>query len=516
MLKPKVILLSFICGLLISLSYPNFFIPFSFVVGFYLLFSSLVNHNLKTVALFSFLAGFSFSVSSFYWIVYAISYYGGINILLSVLLFVLFASAYAIGVILVFSLVLKILFDRYGYNAFYLAPFIWVFLEFLREVFPFNGFPWNLAGYMLSYINPFAQLAATTSVYGLSFLVVFLSVVVFLFFKLRDRLSFGLVMLNLSILVALFLYGKLRIENYKDKGKPVRIAVIQGNIDESVKLKPSPEANRKVIDTYVSLMEEAQKENPDFMVLPESAIPIYPFIDTSLKYYFFERLEKIKTPILIGFDNVVLTPEMEIDKLYNSVFLMGDRHNYVDYYNKIKLVPFGEYTPFKIKVLEQIFTYLQGVDFNKGDAQKLLVYGEVRFTPLVCFESVFPDFVSNFTRKGGNLIVNITNDGWFGKTAGPYQHFEMARIRAIENGVYLVRAANTGISAIVNPVGEIKKHLPLMRTGYIVDDVYIGGETTFFVSHKKIIYFTFTASFLTLLGVLELKYLTRRKGEVRF
>lgn len=133
---------------------------------------------------------------------------------------------------------------------------------------------------------------------------------------------------------------------------------------------------------------------------------------------------------------------------------------------------------------------------------------------LICFESIFPDFVSDFVNKGGNLIVNVTNDGWFGKTSAPYQHFEMARIRSIETGRYLIRAANTGVSAVINPVGVIKGYLPLKDKGFIVQTVYLYDEKTFFTAYKTYIYFTFILIFLSFITYFELKY-RKEKVEVK-
>lgn len=509
-------ILAVLAGFSLSISLPNFFIPFAYLIGFTILFNFITKHSLKQSLLFSFLLGFTFSILSFYWIIYAISYYGELNLIVSSMLFILFSITYSAGSFLPFGFILKLSYDRYGNNSLLLAPFFMVFLEFYREFFPFNGFPWNLTGYMISYINPIAQFASLFSVYGLSFLVVFSSVSLFLLLKRRTYPYIGLFMFNLILFIAIFLFGKWKIENYQDKADTVKVVVIQGNVDESLKLKPTQEINRKIIDKYTNLMKQSLKENPDLIVLPESAIPIYPYIDTSLKEYFFTQAQGIDVPKVIGFDNIILTPEREIDKVYNSVFLLDRDNRYLDYYNKIKLVPFGEYTPFKIKLIEETFTYLQGIDFMKGDSQKILVYNKLRIVPLVCFESIFPDFVSNFVSKGGNLIVNITNDGWFGKTSGPYQHFEMARLRAIENGVYLIRAANTGISAFIDPVGNVRSHLPLLKEGYITYEVSITNKPTFFNNYKTYIYFTFILIFLSLVSVFEIKYRVGKKRGIYF
>ncbi|ACN99421.1 apolipoprotein N-acyltransferase [Sulfurihydrogenibium azorense Az-Fu1] len=492
----KNIFIGGLSGFLLALSLPNFFIPFSFLVGFSLLFYLIERHSTKDILIYSFVAGIVFSIFSFYWIVFALSYYGGINLIVSSVLFLIFSFAYSLYTFVLFSFIGKKVYQKYSFYGFFLLPFIWVFLEFFREFFPFNGFSWNLFGYMLSYINPVAQITYYTSVYGLSFLVLFFSVSFYLMVFKRDYRFVVLNVLNIIIFTLLLIWGNHRINSYTDTGKYYKVAVLQGNVDESMKLKPTKEINIKIIDKYIQLLKQAKEKGADIAVLPESALPFFPYIDSSLKDYFFQRFSDIKIPILSGFDNVLLKEDGDIDRVYNSLFLIDKDGFYVDYYSKIKLVPFGEYTPFRNSFLESIFTYLQGIDFSKGEGQKLLIYKDMKIASLICFESIFPDFVSNFVNKGVNVIVNITNDGWFGKTSAPYQHFEMARIRAIENNVYLIRAANTGISAVINPVGSVKSFIPLYKEGVLVEKVYLSSGKSFYNSYKMYIYVGFVFIFV--------------------
>ncbi|PMP63209.1 MAG: apolipoprotein N-acyltransferase [Sulfurihydrogenibium sp.] len=506
-MKPnlKYLFFSVLTGTFLSLSLPNFFIPFAFLVGFSLWFYLMEKLDIKRVLLYSFLAGFVFSLLSFYWIVFALSYYGGLSISVSSVLFLIFATTFSLYTFVLFTFIAKKFIDRFSTFGFFLLPFLWVFLEFLREFFPFNGFSWNLFGYMLSYINQIAQITYFTSIYGLSFLVVFFSVSFYLMFSRRDYRFVALNIFNIVLFTVLFIWGNSRINSYLDKGEYYKVAVLQGNVDESMKLKPTKEINKKIIDKYLNLLKQAKEKGADVAVLPESALPFFPYIDSSLKYYFFDNFYKIGIPFFSGFDNVLLKEDSEIDKVYNSLFLVDEYGLYVDYYSKIKLVPFGEYTPFKNKFLENIFEYLQGIDFTKGPGQKLLIFEkdnrkEMKVASLICFESIFPDFVANFVKKGANVIINVTNDGWFGKTSAPYQHFEMARVRAIENNVYLIRAANTGISAIVNPVGSIKAYIPLYKEGIIIENVYLTEGKSFFNQHKTFLYTAFVLLFVLLVS----------------
>jgi apolipoprotein N-acyltransferase len=388
--------------------------------------------------------------------------------------------------------------DRYRLEAVFFLPFIWLFLEILREFVPFGGFPWNLSGYMISYINPIAQISSITGIYGLSFLVLFLSVSVFYFFYKRSFNSFLIITFSFLCVVGLFIYGNIKINSYNYSGKKVKISIIQGNIPEDMKM--SVEGKPQIIKKYVKLIKEAYyKDKPDLIVLPESSLPFPPLsINSKLKIEFLRDIKDVKVPMIIGFDNYFLRNEHLY--LYNSMFLFNEKHKVVNYYNKIKLVPFGEYVPFPFKIFETLFPYLEGYDFMRGRQMKILVYKRFRILPLICFEGIFPNFVASNSKRKPNLIVNITNDAWFKKTSAPYQHFEMVRIRAIETGNFLVRAANTGISAFVSPTGKIIKSLGLFEEGYITAQIHLQIKETFFEKHRiQLFYFSLLLFLISLL-----------------
>ncbi len=493
----KNIILAFIGGLLLALSLPGYFIPFAFLGGFFIIFYQAYNNSLKKAILYSLITGISFSIFSFYWITYAISYYGDVNIFVAVILFILFSIFFSLFLFVPFSVFLNWLRD-YKYSIF-LAPFLWVLLENLREFIPFSGFPWNLMGYSLSYINPIAQITAYTGIYLLSFLSVFFSVAVYLFIRSRNLLSASLVVFSIAIFVVIYIWGDNRIKNFQPEGVQKKIAVIQGNIDESE--KNDPEKALEITQKYLGLMREAAKQDVDLIVLSESAIPTYPLFkpERALYVYFRHYLKKIGVPLISGFDNYYTEGDNLI--LHNSIFLFDEKANIVDYYNKIKLVPFGEYVPFPFGIFKPLFPYLQGYDFIPGKKQKILKYREFKIIPLICFEAIFPEFVASFSHKG-NLIINATNDAWFGNTVAPYQHFEMARVRAIETGRYFVRAANTGISAVITPTGKISSSIGLFKEGIIVDKVFLLENRTFFSQYYYYIQISYVIIFLSLIFVI--------------
>ncbi|WP_457626550.1 apolipoprotein N-acyltransferase [Persephonella sp.] len=487
----KKIFLSITGGFLISLSFPDFFLPFVYLGGFFIIFYFVYSEkSLKKSAFYIFLTGFSFSVLSFYWIVFALGHYGNVNLATAVVLFVLFGTVFSLLQFVSFGVFLFVL-KRYK-NSILLAPFIWTFLEILREFFPFTGFPWNLMGYTISYINPVAQLASIGGVYSLSFLSVFFGVCTFLFFTRRDILSTLLIVGSIFIFSALYLWGEHRINNFEKEGIKKNIAVIQGNISQDIK---NSSDRLKIIEKYLSLIKTAAKNNVDLIILPESAVPVYPLYQEEDVYrdYFFDQLKSTGKPVLSGFDNVYYDRNRLV--IHNSVFLMDEKGRIIDFYNKIKLVPFGEYVPFPFGIFKFLFPYLEGYDFSPGKEKKILKYKEFRIIPLICFESIFPIFVSEFSKEE-NILVNVTNDAWFGKTSAPFQHFEMARIRAIENGRYLIRAANTGISSVITPTGTIEYSLGLFEEGIILDTVYLNDSKTFWCMYHKQILISLIALFI--------------------
>ena len=482
----KYFIIPLISGFLIALSFPKYFIPFSFLIGFFFLFKSLVEDSFKKHIFISFLTGFFFSLFAFGWLTYAMEVYLNTSPLLAKVILILFSIIFSIYQFVIFSLILFPLKRFIKTNVFIIAPFIWVVIEITREFFPFTGFPWNLLGYTLSPISEIAQISSIGGVYLLSLLAMYLSVGIFSFFYYKKFKSSIALLTLLLIFVLIYTYGYIRINNFTEKGIKKRVALVQGNIKQNEKLDKTKK--KVILEKYIKLVKEADRFNPDIIILPESSLPFYPSYIDDLYIKFFSSLKDIKTKtLLIGIDDVILTEDNEI-RVFNTITLFNKKGLSIDQYRKIKLVPFGEYTPKFFKIFAKLIPYLTtGIDFSTGERKNLIRYKEFKIIPLICFESIFPYFVADFSKKG-NIIVNTTNDAWFGNTSAPYQHFEMARLRAIETGKYLVRIANTGISAIISPTGRIEKSLKLNETGVLIGDVYLLEDKTFFVSHLKLIY----------------------------
>jgi len=505
--------LGLLSALLIFFSFPPYEIPFLSVLGLAIYFMIISDFKSFKRGLFlSLYTGFFIGVLLFYWFYYPISEVYGLPTWIGFLAPIPAGILYSL---FHFGIMYPILHLTYSitdnrFKALFLAPFIWTFLEVLREFTIFDGFPWNLMGYSISYINLLTQVTSILGIYILSFLVLYLAVVIsWILIYYVEKYQINL--FNIAnivgvtiMLIVIAAYGFNKMANYKPEGIKKRVALIQGNVDQKEKLNVSN--YRKINNLYMDLINKAlegekegntgdkkqtqkqdKNEKVDLIILPESSVYITPSYIEKEYMRFFANIKQVDdTLLLIGLDDITFSTEGDI-KIYNSVYLFKTNGEIVDFYRKIKLVPFGEYTPKTLKWLSNYINYLGGIDFSRGAEKRILQFGDFKIVPLICFEAIFPYFVGEFAKRG-NLIVNITNDAWFGNTAGPYQHFEMARVRAVENGKYLVRVANSGISAVIDPIGRIQNYIPLNVRAIVYADVYLIDEETVFEKYLLYVY----------------------------
>ncbi|HEU4365866.1 MAG TPA: apolipoprotein N-acyltransferase [Candidatus Krumholzibacteria bacterium] len=349
------------------------------------------------------------------------------------------------------------------------APAVWALFEIARSRGEL-AFPWGVLGYTLSDHPPLLQTAELWGVYGLSFLVVLVNASIAGLVAAhgpRGKALSGLV--ACAVMAGMFLYGNGAIERADAlTGPALRVGIAQPNIDLDIKWKPEfKDSTFNQIDLQAL---EAKEKGAELVIFPETCAPVY--IENSPGYK--SRLVGLSVwlgvPIYVGFlDHRYDGPNDEIN-IYNSsgVFLPdGDLVKY----DKRHLLPFGEALP-----LAGRYRALRKIDFGQanfepGPRRAPLVAGDARFTPLICFESVFPYLCREGVEEGTELFVNITNDGWFGDTPGPYQHAQMSIARAVEFRRWLVRSANSGVSMVVSPAGAVVASLGLFQTGVLMADV---------------------------------------------
>ena len=346
----------------------------------------------------------------------------------------------------------------FGRIRFYIfVPACWVLTEYLKGII-FTGFPWLLIGYSMWKVPELLQPASITGVYGLSFIaVLFNTLIADSFMRQRVKpLAAGVL-----LFVILFGTGKSVINNMH-AAADTRVAVLQGNISQYKKF--DGRFKSEIMSIYTRLHKQAQDFSPDLVVWPETAAPEP--LDADIQVYM--QIQNMISET--GASELVGTVEKKGRKYYNSAYMISPDGTLSEPYRKIHILPFGEYFPLR-GIISRFADIVNDLgDLDRGNKLELLRAGDHYIATGICFESIFGGLIRKFFDNGAQIFVNITNDGWFMDTAGPYQHFVHSVIRAVENRTYVIRSANTGISAIIDPAGRILKKTGLLEeavlTGY--------------------------------------------------
>lgn len=421
-----------------------------------------------------FLAGLVHFTTSLYWIVHVVQHYGGLPLPVALSALGLLCAYLALYPA-VFSWLARHWLDRPSGWAWGLAP-AWVCLEWIRAHL-LTGFPWNLLGYSQGPFLTLIQMADMTGVYGVSWLLVQTNVAVALL--LRTSKVRPLLIASLCIAISLG-YGSWRLQQVDSPphaGDGFRVGLVQGNIDQSVKWDPAYQ--KKTLDTYERLSRGlVRQDRPDLVVWPETAAPFFYQIEAGPTARLHQIVENLGTPLLVGIPGIVRTDGTA--KLQNQALLLEPSRGLTGRYSKRHLVPFGEYVPLK-KVLFFVEKLVAAAgDFQPGGGPAALLLGRHVLGVLICYEAIFPELAREEVRNGATMLVNITNDAWFDHSSAPYQHKEMARWRAVEFRVPMVRCANTGISAVFAPSGKTVASLPLGRRGTVSALVYPARTPTLY------------------------------------
>lgn len=349
-------------------------------------------------------------------------------------------------------------------------PALWALTEIFRSTGEF-GFPWGAIAHALAPFPAFIQPASVVGVFGLGILVVFINMIwsgAFLERKARTRLLYAL---GGGLLLAFVgLYGGNRVGDFRvDRtSEPITVAVAQPNVDLRIKWKPAfTDSTFRLIER---LCREAAPMRPDLIVFPETSAPVYMRYQPGYMNLLVDLARELDTAIYIGFLDGRTDGLDDSLAVYNSSGLF-DTDGRFEQYDKVHLLPFGEAVPFAWK-----FRVLQKLDFGQanfrpGPVREPTSSSVGKLGPMICFESIFPDLARRHVAGGAEILLNITNDGWFGLTPGPHQHNEMAIFRAVENNRYLVRSANSGISMVVDPVGRVVSSLGLGQGGILSEDI---------------------------------------------
>jgi apolipoprotein N-acyltransferase len=370
-----------------------------------------------------------------------------------------------------------------------LLAIIWTFFEYLRSNFIFGGFPWNQIGYIFMPYLEISQMASIFGIYGMSILAIIICSLPALFIKVEDKKlslifkseNYLIIFFCLTALILSWVYGSYLLNKPNNYQKSVKLRLVQPAIEQ--KDKWDSHSRYDSFMENIILSKQPGLEEIDYLIWSESAIPY--IIDKNNKIL-IEEITKAIPPngflITGGLRDELKDQDLkEIDKIWNSIFVMDNSGNIVNSYDKHRLVPFGEYIPFA-QFLPFISKITDGaVGFSMGNGPQTIKVNDnlPSFSPLICYEVIYTDKIID-KNNPPEFFVNLTNDAWFGNSSGPYQHFAMARMRAIEYGIPVIRVANTGISALIDSHGRVIKQKKLGDKGIVDIKLDVGLNHTIY------------------------------------
>ena len=502
--EPRQLLLSATSGVLLVLIFPRFNFEVLAWFAFIPLFSAIEAKTPQLSALSGFITGMVFYTWGLSWINNTLIDYGNLPEVVSFMVLGLLSAYLSFYTALFCYLVTRVCKDN-KVILFLFAPILWTALEFIRSTHSEYGFSWLGLGYSQFQSLPVIQMADITGVYGISWLIVLVNVGLYLAWKSWNRgpgTNMGVRFLSVTILVLTLWvgYGILALSR-PVKAPSLKVALIQGNIEQAMKWNPVYQ--KLVMNKYKDLTLKAAQSKPQLIVWPETATPFFYNQNQVGTQFVNDLARQTKTPILFG------SPYRENNTHYNSAYLVSETGNTQGRYNKIHLVPFGEFVPFrKILFFVEKMVAMIG-DFGRGNAATIFDVAGHKVGVSICYEMIFPDLMRQAVKNGAHLLVNITNDAWFSKSAASYQHMSMGALRAVENRVPIVRAANTGISGAIMANGTLQDETSLfVEAAQITQITPRQGGLTFYSSYGDVF------SWLCLLatGLIAITGLRKIKG----
>ncbi|MBI5699605.1 apolipoprotein N-acyltransferase [Candidatus Saganbacteria bacterium] len=440
--------MSILSGILLALCFPKFNLwPLAFVALVPLLVEIQQKKTPREAAVSGFVFGLVFFGINLFWVNTLIPY-GGPFVPLG---WLLLAAGEALFVALACYLIRRIN-SRLNFSA-----LVWVGIEYLRSLGIF-GITAGTIGYTQAHFLPIAQLASFSTVYGVSFLVVLVNIVLARFYLTRkNHLELFLVLI---IFISAFFWGSSQIPDNRIAGSPdtLTITLVQGAIPQERKL--DHRYNAENFKIHLDLTRQALKEKPDIIIWPETVVFTYILNDPPYRKAMEDLAREAKAYILTG------TPFYDRSgNIYNSIVAFSPSGEVVSRYDKQHLVAFGEYLPFR-PLLYPILrsTNMFQADFTPNSRTSSLILGQKKIASAICFESTFSDLLRK-QAPGAAFLLTITNDAWFNDSAAPYQHFENGVFRAIENRKYFIQCANTGISGVIDPYGRVIKRTKVFERG---------------------------------------------------
>ncbi len=482
---------SIVSGLLLALAYPRPGFGLLGLVALVPFLLSLRHIRSATALARGYACGAGFFFPLLYWIAGVVRQHGGLPrplgvLALATLVFYL-ATYFAL-----FAWLIAASWRRFGALALLTVPIAWVGLELVRGQL-MGGFPWGLLGYSQTSNLALLQVAAFGGIYLVSFVVASANAALALLMVRHDdrRERLGAGALALVVLVAA-IGGRATLSWPGSDSGSVAVAAVQGNVAQERKWRAGE--GEAILQALVDLTRDAVDSGASLVVWPESASPLSlyrpvrrePGADGAVEIAPNPEFYPVVTALIDELDITLITGSVDYRlrngrlAAFNSAFALTGDGPTGPAYDKIKLVPFGEYVPFG-RLLFFVDSLVQGAiaNFAPGESWEPLPTGAGAAATFICYEAIFPELVRRLASRA-DFLVNITNDAWFGASSAPEQHLAMARVRAVENRRYLLRAANTGISAIIDPFGRVVSRTRLNETTVLNGVIGTRRDTTLY------------------------------------
>lgn len=475
------IVISSISGILLIFSFPKFgegFIAWVALVP--LLYAIKDTKRLTEAFSLGFITGLLCHIGILYWITFVVVHYGKLPYFAGISAMLLLAVYLSVYIALFASSI--VYFRHRDIPVILVAPAMWTAFEYAKS-YLFTGFPWENLAYSQYMYLPLVQMADITGIYGITFIIVMVNVIVYdviLMTKPETKRIIGEVAIGCVIILIICVYGILKIYNVRNSlnnADPVDVSIIQGNIDQDIKW--NPQFQKETINTYKNLSLSKAVSGSGLIIWPETATPFFFQDEDDMHRMVIDLARNSGSWLLFG------SPSYEKNKeglsFLNSAFLVSPDGNIRGQYDKVHLVPYGEYVPLR-PLFPFISKLVAGVgDFSSGKGFYPLSLDHHKIGVLICYEGIFPEAGRSYKEAGAELLINITNDAWFGMTSAPYQHLSMTTFRAVENRIYIARAANTGISAVIDPTGKIVSKTKLFKEASLRETVKYMNDKTFYM-----------------------------------
>lgn len=466
-------------------------------------------HPLRRTFLVAYLCGFLWYCGNCYWVYNTMLMYGSIPPFVSALLLV--------G----FSLVLGLYFGLFGLGvvlvrratgsarlALLFAPFLWVALDLAAA--RITSVPWDQLGYALIDNQEFTKLAPWTGVYGITFVIVALNALIAeeaLFGRRPEYAWVNRPFWRVLLAVTVFAFTAFSYALPENPAPTNEAVLVQPNLDVGKDATWGGLAWDQNIAQFAHLGGEDCKSyiagipqtgapngeivcppyatHPDLVVWPESPAPFVQG-DPRLQQALSSVALQTHAPLIVGGIGADYDPHAQAWNMYNSAMVVNAQGQMVGRYDKIHLVPFGEYIPFQnLLRFAHKLTGRVG-QFSRGTTRQTFLLDGHRYGVFICYESVFADEVRHFAANGAEVLVNISDDGWYGDTSAPWQHLNMVRMRAVENRRWLLRDTNTGVTAVIDPYGRVRESIPRHQVDALPAQFAFSSDVTFYSAHGDV------------------------------